>query len=320
MKVFLGTCVNIEKLTLKQLVSRLTPNQLKAVISTALGTLIGAFLLGVYLAGIRSEGQINEKERLLQNLRAQWASLEPRLQMEKFFDIEKNIISVDSRDIPPESELINKEFISSKNIPGLTYSQLTLNELQSLFRTHPAPCDKVMNDLAPIHLWSAVTPVYGFSHSVRQLSPTIWVQKISRARLETKLVELFDCWRTNEKSAKRIDRLDIIGVYYHLNQFKTLMDTLFNPAFEWTSNQVQKNRQTLVGSNLFTLKNVEVTSNNSTPVEMPEFYLREQVIIVQVPRHIYHISMVSPSVQIMRDVKFDELTNQWLAVSRLFYD
>jgi hypothetical protein len=161
------------------------------------------------------------------------------------------------------------------------------------------------------------------------------VQKISRVRLQNKLLELFNCWQTNEKSGFRITpsakmqlskvvgnlhQLDIAGLHYTLVQFRNLVHTAFDPDFVWTTSRVQKTKQTLLGSNFYTIKNLPVQDESGAESVLKELYIRDQTILVEVPRYIYSIQIFSPSLEFTRDVKFDEATNQWFAGLRLFDD
>lgn len=330
--------MGLEKLTIKQLSYQLTPSQLIGVLSTLVSLLVGAFFLGSYLAGVRYENQVNEKEKLIQRYSSQWAAIEPHLRMEKFFDISDHIISVDSREAPPNSVLVNKEFLASITIPGLTYSQTTVGDYRGLLVTEgmSTACWSIMNDLAPVHLWKG-SQVYALKNNrvYKHLFSHIMVQRISKIRLQNKLLELFQCWHENEKSnfrigeegAKRLsevtnslDQLDIVGLFYTLLQFQNFIQTAFDPDFGWPNTRVQKNKQTLVASNFLTYKNVKVIGDYGNDLTYPEMYIRDQIIMVEVPRYIYFVNIIAPSVQITRDAKFDDLTNQWLAGVRFFYD
>lgn len=81
------------------------------------------------------------------------------------------------------------------------------------------------------------------------------VQRISKIRLQNKLLELFQCWHKNEKSnfrigeegAKRLsevanslEQLDIVGLFYTLLQFQNFIQTAFDPNFGWRNTRVQK--------------------------------------------------------------------------------
>ncbi|MGB7947424.1 MAG: hypothetical protein WCH75_07070 [Candidatus Binatia bacterium] len=130
--------MGLDKLTIKQLSNLLTPRQLIGVLSTLVSLLVGTFSLGSYLAGVRYENQVNEKEKLIQRYSSQWPAIEPHLRMEKFFDISDHVVSVDSREAPPNSILVNKEFLASITIPGLTYAQTTIADYRARFVTEGA--------------------------------------------------------------------------------------------------------------------------------------------------------------------------------------
>jgi hypothetical protein len=94
------------------------------------------------------------------------------------------------------------------------------------------------------------------------------------------------------------------------------IERFLDANFEWTVTNVQKRKQVLHAGNFFTLKKPKMIDGRSPDA----LFIREQIIMVEVPRYIYFIQITVPSTQITRDLQFDELSNQWLSGLRLFDD
>ena len=332
-----GTVVQLDNITIDQVWRQLTWKNLSAILFAITSIAVLIFWAGYYYAETGYKPVVAEKERQIQNYSAKWASIEPHLYMNRFFDIEKHVVSIHSNDIPATSDLINGDFVAPTNVPGLTYGKMKYNDYRSLFGLKlSSGCESVMTELAPLHVWrtSRALKLKKDGEETTSFAHIVF-QKISKPRLQNKLLELSRCWHENEKSnvritesgykrlgevARNINQLDIVGLYYAFLQISYLYRAVFDSNFEWTVTNVQKQKQVLHAGNFFTFKKVRVMEDSGAERSSDAFYMREQIIMVEVPQYIYFIQITVPSLQVTRDLKFDELSNQWLSGLRMFYE
>jgi len=332
------TLMDIEKLTVRGLLARLTWKQLGVLLSL-LGTLMsGSYYLGSKLEALRYEIKLQEKAQLLQFHKTQWSNIEPHLSLGKYFDLRKNVVSIHTTDIPKQSVPIDQQFLAPLDIPGLRYYKTTLRDyIKQTTGEDVSICAAKMSDLAPVHIWKG-SEDYKITHPRLNytLAPHALVQKLSKARLQNKLVALLQCYLTDPNSEIKVrldksvearlrqvvsdlDRLDLVSLTYAIRQFSLLLMTAVEPDFNWQSSLVQKEEGVFYAGNLFTYSNVKVFAVDRD-LQAPLFYVRDQTILVDVPHSIYIIAIIVPSAKVTLDVDFAELSNRWLSGLRLFRD
>jgi hypothetical protein len=120
--------------------------------------------------------------------------------------------------------------------------------------------------------------------------------------------------------AKNIGQLDTFELYYAFLQMQYSIERFLDANFEWIVTNVQKRKQVLHAGNVFTLKKPKMIDDDGVERSPDALFIREQIIMVEVPRYIYFIQITVPSTQTTRDLQFDELSNQWLSGLRLFDD
>lgn len=330
--------MEIERLTLKELCGQITWKQLWTLMTVAAGIISGSYFLGVHFTRVRSEIELAQKEQEIQGLKTQWAYIEPQITLGRYFDLKKQVVSVNSREMPKRSVLIDQQFLARTDMPDLRYYMTSeLKYKEELGDTPPGSCLRSFSNLAPIYIWRGAR-TYKVKIADRRttltLFPHIGVQKVFKTTLEKKMQELFRCYRTAKESelkldnnlamrleafAANLDRVDIAGLLYALAQFNGYLATVLNPDFNWKSNVVQKEEGFVYGNSLNALKNVQILADGKQ-LATDVIYLRNQTILVETTQSIYSITINVPSPTITVDVGFAEVANRWLSDLRLLYD
>jgi hypothetical protein len=331
-----GFKMGIEQLSIREIIARLTAKQVWGLV-IVIGTLISVpYTVGHYFAALRADVQIAQKDLEIQKLTQQWAYLEPQVALTRYFDLKKQVISVNDRHIPSRSVLIDNQFLARTDLPGLIYRKMTEPEWMKWSGMSPtALCQGKLPDLGPIHVWTG-TPSYTLKRSrevVAKHSPEITVQKVMKAKLEDKLLALVKCLsqtaketepKSNkelserlEKFASNIRRIDLVGLIYALIEFNGYVTAALNSDFDWTANVVEKQEGFLYGTVLNAQRNVEISvDGKALPAEV--LYKRVQTVVVEVPYSIYLITISVPSITPTVDLAFSGISNQWLTDLRLF--
>lgn len=118
---------------------------------------------------------------------------------------------------------------------------------------------------------------------------------------------------------KKIERRDVVEIFYHWVQSRNLLNSIFDFNYDFESILVEKEKDFLHVQNLHIYNNYKFIEDDAEIIH-PEFYVREQIILVPVGYYLYFISIsISiPSFQITRDRYYENLKNQWITSLRLF--
>lgn len=122
--------MDLGRLTLRELLGQLRWTQLWTLATVAVSLVSGAFFLGAYITGLRSEIELAQKEQEIQYVKTQWAYIEPQISLGRYFDLKKHVISVNSTDIPKRAVLLDQQFLAPTNINGLTYYKTSETEFR----------------------------------------------------------------------------------------------------------------------------------------------------------------------------------------------
>jgi hypothetical protein len=329
--------MKLDRITIGELVTRLPATKFWGLLSAIVVVIGGAFGIGYYFATQRAEVEIARRDFEIQKIKEQWATLEPQLSLKRYFDLKKQVISINEGDIPTRSALIDREFLARTNLPGLTYSKMSESELSKQIGAPIQFCQGKAIDLGPIHVWKG-SPLYSIKLDREKFlnnPPTITVRKIPKARLEKRFLELLKCYQTSKDAEFKISkelgeplekfatanlrRVDLVGLLYAFDEFTGYFRAAFDADYNWKSNIVEKQEGFLYGTVLNTRKNVDIFIDGK-PVADKELYTRVQTILVEVMNYIYEIAIFSPSLNPTVDVAFTSTTNQWLTDLRLFTD
>ena len=327
--------MNIEELTLKDMLKLLTLKQL-FVVFTLLSSLLGAvYFFCTKLIESEYEIQLLEKQKELLEKQKQldiydikWSGIKPYLSKDGFkYAIDGHLKHQNDRNFPKDSEEIDNEFVVGKKILGLSYSKTNrLQHEKEISFSKNYHCFNRLSNLAPLHIWKG-DKVYELNENplYKKIFPYISVQKILKNRLSNKLLSFFECL-TPKISSKRndhriIDRLvritsdmhrrDLIGLYLSVRQLYHLTLTLAHPEVIWKATDVQLIGEYLISRSIYTHKNVKLTIDNESEIS-PEFYIRSDFILVNASQYIYFIEIISPSTKLTGDTAFLSLVNEWL--------
>jgi len=284
--------MNVEKLTIRQLITRSTPKAFTGAISTIIAAFVAVFGAGYYFAGQLAEIEIKRKDLEIQSFKDKWATIEPQIALERYFDFRKQVISIYNKNIPSQSVLIDGQFLARKDLPGLTYQKMTAIEWQKqIGKTMLSACESKVSDLGPIHIWRGSTifqvkKPHGFKQDfVGQIA----IQKTLKTRLESRMVEFIKCFQTKESElqigkevgeqlenfAKNLRRVDLVGFLHAQNELSGYLVAALDPNYEWKSYVVEKQEGYLYSIVVKGQNNIEMLIDN-TPTDANKIYERIQ--------------------------------------------
>ena len=332
--------MNIEDRNIKELITLLKPKQLWSLIIFCLSLLSASFYFGNKYSNFISNETIHSMQTTIDHYKHEWSRIEPQIELQQRFNLRDKIIDKFSSNIPEGAESIENNFFALKNTPGLQFQKNALEEYQSLFNNEiNSICMDEFYKLAPIYLWKGKSLYHIEGDSpFRKMFPHIKVQKIGKARLESKIIKLVDCLYSPDgqcsdetssqdtsiiksylnKYSGRIEELDIVGTYWAFWEYQNLLNSVFDPNFEWESTQTQKTRKSLFATNVYKYENIDLYKNKKKINE--PLYIKVQTMIAVTSNHIYYIQIVLPTIKLDENKEFKATSNMWLSSLRLIND
>jgi hypothetical protein len=339
-----------------QYVRELTPRQVWLFLGGVI-TVLSACVSGGYWFG-KSDGlaQVDECIAEVRECESRWEQLEPHVRMKKRIVINEHIIYPYVMRPPKHSESINDEFFADKDIPGLTYFELSQEEFLKTFSDGEiAPCLAPLFRLANMHVWrgESLYKVYSLhgDEEIGKQYPYISVIRVPISRLRANLFEFFKCAFSSGEGGENLggdgersdlsiygpgfnvrfaadileqlsnktetlDSMDIVGLYWAWDQITYAWSFLFTDHIDWSSTEIEKSANIVSGTNVFVYRAVKVSAKGSKPLR-GDVYVRVQKILVQLNAHLYVIEIASPTVGMAPDIEFEGKTSKWLTSLRI---